>query len=113
MKTYAKTILLKNDPEKIAEYRRHHDQIWPEVVASFRQVGVLDMRIWLLGHRLFMVMDTTDDFDPETDLQQYLLLDPKNDQWESLMASFQERVPEARPGELWADMELVFKMSDH
>jgi L-rhamnose mutarotase len=113
MKTYAKTILLKNDPEKIAEYRRYHDQIWPEVVTSFRQVGVLDMRIWLLGQRLFMVMDTTDDFDPETDLQEYLMLDPKNDQWENLMATFQEQVPEARPGEFWADMELVFKMSDH
>ena len=113
MKSYAKTILLKNDPAKIAEYRRHHDLIWPEVVASFRQVGVLDMRIWLIGHRLFMVMDTDDDFDPDTDLQKYLQLDPKNDQWENLMAAYQEPVPEARPGEHWADLELVFRMSDH
>jgi L-rhamnose mutarotase len=113
MKSYAKTILLKNDPGKIAEYRRHHDQIWPEVVASFRKVGVLDMRIWLIGYRLFMVMDTEDDFDPDTDLEKYLQLDPKNDQWENLMASYQEPVPEARPGEYWADLELVFRMSDH
>lgn len=113
MKSYAKTILLKNDPGKIAEYRRHHDQIWPEVVASFRKVGVLDMRIWLIGYRLFMVMDTEDDFDPDTDLEKYLQLDPKNDQWESLMSSYQEPVPEARPGEHWADLELVFRMSDH
>lgn len=113
MKSYAKTILLKNDPEKIAEYRRHHDQIWPEVVASFRKVGVLDMRIWLIGNRLFMVMDTEDDFDPDTSLEKYVQLDPQNDQWENLMASYQEPVPEARPGEHWADLELIFRMSDH
>jgi L-rhamnose mutarotase len=113
MKSYAKTILLKNDPEKIAEYRRHHDHIWSEVVASFRKVGVLDMRIWLIGNRLFMVMDTEDDFDPDTSLEKYVQLDPKNDQWESLMATYQEPVPEARPGEHWADLELVFRMSDH
>ncbi len=113
MKSYAKTILLKNDPGKIAEYRRHHDHIWPEVVAAFRKVGVLDMRIWLIGVRLFMVMDTEDDFDPDTDLEKYLQLDPKIDQWENLMASYQEPVPEARPGEYWADLELVFRMSDH
>lgn len=113
MKTYAKTILLKNDPEKIAEYRRCHDHIWPEVVESFRKVGVLDMRIWMIGHRLFMVMDTTDAFDPETSMAKYLQLDPRNNEWENLMASFQERVPEARPGEHWADLEQVFRMSDH
>jgi L-rhamnose mutarotase len=113
MKSYAKTILLKNDPGKIAEYRRHHDQIWPEVVASFRKVGVLDMRIWLIGNRLFMVMDTEDDFDPDTSLEKYVQLDPQNDRWENLMASYQEPVPEARPGEHWADLELVFRMSDH
>jgi L-rhamnose mutarotase len=113
MKSYAKTILLKNDPEKIAEYRRHHDHIWSEVVASFRKVGVLDMRIWLIGNRLFMVMDTEDDFDPDTSLEKYVQLDPRNDQWENLMASYQEPVPEARPGEHWADLELVFRMNDH
>jgi L-rhamnose mutarotase len=40
-------------------------------------------------------------------------LDPRNDQWENLMASYQEPVPEARPGEHWADLELVFRMNDH
>ncbi len=113
MKSYAKTILLKNEPGKIDEYRRYHQEIWPEVVESFRKVGVLDIRIWLIGHRLFMVMDTTDEFDPETSMAKYIQLDPKNDQWENLMASYQERVPEARPGEHWADLELVFRMSDH
>ena len=30
--------------------------------------------------------------------------------WETLMHTLQQRVPEARPGEWWADMELVFDL---
>ncbi len=113
MKSYAKTILLKDDPQIIAQYRQHHDEIWPEVVKSFREVGVLDIRIWLIGRRLFMLMDVADDFEPAYDFDRYLKLNPRNKVWEDLMTSYQERAPEAKPDEHWAEMEPVFKMSDH
>lgn len=112
MKQFAQTILLKDDPERIALYRKYHDEIWPEVVQSFRQVGVEDIQIWLIGRQLFMLMTTTDTFNPETDLARYLTLHPKNKQWEDLMATFQQPVPEAWPGEHWAAMEPVFQMKN-
>jgi L-rhamnose mutarotase len=111
VKQYAKTILLKDDPQLIAEYRRHHDEIWPEVVQSFRAVGVRDIQIWMIGRRLFMLMTTTDEFNPDTDLARYLHLHPRNNVWEELMATYQERAPEAQPHEHWAAMELVFQMN--
>lgn len=111
MKQIAKTILLKDDPALIASYRQHHDHIWPEVVTAFKQVGVLDIRIWLIGRRLFMLMTTTDTFDPTTDFDKYLSLNPENKKWEDLMATFQEKAPEAKPHEHWADMELIFQMN--
>lgn len=110
MKQFAKTILLKNDPALIATYRQYHDQIWPEVVASFRRVGVIDIKIWMVGRRLFMLMSTTDTFDPATDLDKYLGLHAKNKEWEELMETFQEKAPEAQPAEHWADMELIFQL---
>jgi L-rhamnose mutarotase len=110
MKQFAKTILLKDDPALIATYRKHHDQIWPEVVASFRQVGVTDIKIWMIGRRLFMLMTTTDAFNPATDFDRYLRLHPKNKEWEALMKTFQEKAPEAGPEEHWADMELIFQL---
>ena len=110
MQSYAKTILLKDNAALIAEYTRHHDEIWPEVVRAFRQVGVLDIRIWLMGRQLFMVMDAADDFDPNIDLARYLQLDPKANQWEELMKTYQEPVP---GHEHWAGLKLVFQMSDH
>lgn len=111
MKQIAKTILLKDDPDLIAKYRYYHDHIWPEVVISFKQAGVMDIQIWIIGRRLFMLMTTIDTFNPDTDFEKYLNLHPKNKEWEDLMTSFQEKAPEAKPHEHWADMELIFQMN--
>jgi L-rhamnose mutarotase len=110
MKQFAKTILLKDDPDLIATYLHYHNHIWPDVVRSFRQVGVEDIRIWMIGRRLFMLMTTTDAFNPHTDFDRYLGLHPRNREWEELMKTFQEKAPEAKPDEHWAEMELVFQM---
>ncbi|MDJ1471982.1 L-rhamnose mutarotase [Cytophagaceae bacterium DM2B3-1] len=110
MKSYAKTILLKNNPGLIAEYMMYHDDIWPEVVKSFRAVGVVDIRIWIIGRQLFMVMDTKDSFDPNRDMERYLQLNPKNREWEEKMKTYQEPITDY---EHWAELELIFKLSDH
>lgn len=110
MKEFAKTILLKDDPNLVAQYIDYHNHIWPEVVASFKEVGVLDIKIWMVGRRLFMLMTTTDAFRPDVDLDRYLTLHAKNREWENLMATFQERAPEAKPGEHWAEMNLIFQL---
>jgi L-rhamnose mutarotase len=39
-----------------------------------------------------------------------LTLDPKYREWDALMRSMQERVPEAREGEWWAEMDEVFDL---
>ena len=111
MKTYAQTILLRDDPAVFAAYRDHHDHIWPEVAEGLRGAGIIQMRIWLIGRQLFMVMDTIDDFDPDRDFVRYEAGHPRRAEWQRLMESFQERVPDAKPGEWWAQMELVFTLN--
>lgn len=112
MKTYAQTILLRDDPGVIAAYREHHDAIWPEVAEGLRSVGILQMRIWLLGRQLFMVMDTVDGFEPERDFARYEAGHPRRAEWQRLMESFQAPVADAKPGDWWAQMELVFSLND-
>ena len=56
---------LIDDPALIAEYEALHRQIWPQISQHLLAHGVLDMQIWRLGTRLFMVMDTACGFDPE------------------------------------------------
>lgn len=103
------TLDLKNDPQLIAEYRRYHQSVWPEITASIRQAGILNMEIYLLGARMFMVMEVTENFSferkAEMDRQ-----NPKVQEWEQLMWTFQQALPQAMPGEKWLLMEQIFKL---
>ena len=110
MKQYAQTLHLKDDPALIERYVAHHRAVWPEVERGLRAIGIRRMLIWLLGRRLFLYMETGDDFDPERDFARYLESDARIREWQDLMASMQEPVPEARPGEWWAEMRLVYRL---
>jgi L-rhamnose mutarotase len=68
------------------------------------------MLIWILGRRLFMFMETDDSFDPARDFARYEASHPRIKEWQDLMASMQEPVPEAAPGELWAEMTLAYRL---
>jgi L-rhamnose mutarotase len=111
LKRYAQTLNLKDDPTIIDRYVQHHRAAWPEVERGLRAIGIKQMRIWRLGRRLFMVMETDDAFDPESDFARYMESDPRIREWQTLMESLQEPVAEARPGEWWAEMELVFTLN--
>jgi L-rhamnose mutarotase len=110
VKTFGLTLMLRDDPAKIEAYKEHHRHVWPEVTDRLRQVGVREMRIFLRGRRMFMYIETDDDFDPQRDFVR-VNEDPKSAEWNKLMAELQERAPEANPDEWWAPMELVFDMS--
>ncbi len=112
MKTYVYTLQLKDDPELIAQYKEYHRAVWSEVEASLLSVGIVRMRIYVLGRRLVNIMDTTDDFEPDRDFKRYTEGNPKVKMWDELMAGFQEKVPEAKPGEWWALMEQVYHLYD-
>jgi len=106
---YCLTLDLKHDPKLIAEYKRYHQEIWPEVTQSIRDAGIEDMEIYLLGTRMFMVMEVNEDFSFEAKASADRL-DPKVREWEKLMWTFQKPLPEAKPGEKWLLMERIFKL---
>ena len=103
------TLDLRNDPGLIAEYRRYHEKIWPEITETIKNSGVVDMEIYLLGTRMFMIMEVDENFSFEkkakADQQ-----NPKIQAWEQLMWRFQQALPEAKPGEKWLRMERIFKL---
>jgi hypothetical protein len=53
---------LKNDPALIAEYRKYHEKIWPEVTQGSKDPGIEDLEIYLLGTRMFMIMKVNQNF---------------------------------------------------
>ena len=110
MKEFAFTVDLKNNPALIEQYKRHHQQVWPEVIEGLKKVGVVDMQIFLLGNRLFMHVKAEDGFDPGISFKKYSTLHPKIEEWEHLMDSFQERIVASSEGEKWVMMEKIFQL---
>jgi L-rhamnose mutarotase len=106
---YCLTLDLKNDPGLIAEYRKYHEKIWPEITKSIKDFGIEDMEIYLLGTRMFMIMEVNERFSFETKAAADLA-NPKVQEWERLMWKFQEALPQAKPGEKWLRMERIFKL---
>ncbi len=110
MPRHCLTLDLKDDQRAIAEYKRYHVKIWPEVKESLLEAGILEMEIYLAGTRLFMIMDVDDRFS----LSAKATADAANhrvQEWEALMAGFQQELPQSRPGQKWVKMEKVFDLA--
>jgi L-rhamnose mutarotase len=108
-KRYCLTLDLKDDPQLVAEYRKHHERVWPEITRSIREAGIEDLEIYLLGTRMFMIMEVNEDFSfaakARADSE-----NPKVQEWEQLMWKFQQPLPQARAGEKWLLMDRIFKL---
>jgi L-rhamnose mutarotase len=109
IRRFCLTLDLKDDPKLIAEYKRYHETIWPEITRSIRESGIEDMEIYLLGTRLFMVMEVNERFSFAAKAAADEL-NPKVREWEKLMWKFQEPLPQAKPGEKWLLMEKIFQL---
>lgn len=103
------TLDLKEDPELIAEYRKYHEKIWPEITESIKNSGIVDMEIYLLGTRMFMIMEVNATFSFEKKAMADKV-NPKVQAWEQLMWKFQKALPQARLGEKWLLMERIYKL---
>ena len=103
------TLDLKDDPALIAEYKRYHEKIWPEITRSIKGSGIVNMEIYLYGTRLFMIMEVgeTFSFEAKADADR---LNPKVQEWETLMWKYQQALPQARAGEKWMLMDRIFKL---
>jgi L-rhamnose mutarotase len=109
MKRYCQTLNLYNDPSLIAQYVEEHKHVWPEIKAGIREVGILDMQIYILDNTLFMIVDTVDDFDWEKDNARLATL-PRQAEWEAYMSQFQQADENATSAEKWQLMERIFKL---
>jgi L-rhamnose mutarotase len=110
-KRYCKSLELKNDPVLIEAYQRVHapENLWPEIMQGIRQVGIIDMEIYIDGTRLFMIMDTLPEFDPEKDMARLATL-PRQAEWEAYVSRFQNTSETATADEKWHLVERIFKL---
>ncbi|HCX23442.1 MAG: L-fucose mutarotase [Flammeovirgaceae bacterium] len=109
MKRFALTLDLKNEPDLIAQYIEHHQNVWPEIIESIKTSGILNMEIYHVATRLFMLMETADSFSFESKAKMDAS-NPKVQEWETLMDTYQQRLPFAKPDEKWVLMDQIFKL---
>lgn len=110
-KRFCKTLSLQDDPQLIEEYKKVHapGAAWPEITQGMREVGIIDMEIYLQGNQLFMIMDTEPDFDHEKAMTE-LASKPRQTEWEAYVSRFQKTTTEASADEKWQLMERIYKL---
>ncbi len=106
---YCLALDLKDDPQLIADYEKHHKNVWPEIIHSIKESGIEALDIYRTGNRLFMIIEANGGFS----------FDKKNaadaanqrvQEWEELMWKFQQALPGAQPGEKWVLMNKIFEL---
>lgn len=110
-KRYCKTLVLKDDAQLIEDYKKVHapGAAWPEITQGMKEVGIIDMEIYIYGTRLFMIMDTVADFDHDKAMA-VLATKPRQSEWEAYVSKFQQTSAEATADEKWQLMERIYKL---
>ncbi|MCA0236412.1 MAG: L-rhamnose mutarotase [Bacteroidetes bacterium] len=109
MHRYCLALDLQPDPALIAEYEAMHRAVWPEILDSIRDSGILNLEIYRIENRLFMILEAGDDFS----FDKKAAMDAANSRvqdWESLMWRYQKALPTAKPGEKWMLMQRIFAL---
>lgn len=109
MRRYCQTMDLKDDQHLIEEYCYWHKHIWPEIPEGIRSVGIINMEIYRLGTRLFMIVETPDDFDWNEAFAKLAQLD-RQSEWEDFVARFQNTAMGGTSTDKWKMMEQIFKL---
>ncbi len=114
VRQYCLTLNLKDDDELIREYEEYHKpgNVWPDVIDSIRESGILDMRIYRSGLQLIMIMTVSDAFSFE-DKALRDSRNPKVVEWESLMVRFQKADEQSMANEKWQPANTIFALDDH
>lgn len=114
VKRFCQTLDLRDNPDLIATYRRLHSRegIWPEILQGIREVGILEMEIYLLGTRLFMIVEMPQELEWD-DVMSRLATLPKQAEWEALTAQYQQAEATATSDAKWKMMERIFYLYEH
>ncbi|MEN2281618.1 L-rhamnose mutarotase [Algoriphagus sp. SE2] len=113
MQRFCLTLDLIDDPDSIKEYEEYHaaGNAWPEVTQHDIDCGVTNIEIFRTGNRMFMILETVDDFTFEEKAKKDAD-NPIIQKWENLMWKYQQPIPWAKPGEKWVLMKRIFKSGE-
>ena len=109
MKRYGSIIGVRD--EKLAEYKKLHAAVWPDVLKMIKACNIRNYSIYLRKlpdgrHYLFSYFEyTASDF--AADMAK-MAADPTTQKWWEVCIPCQQPLDDRAPGEWWAGMEEVF-----
>ena len=101
-------FLLQVRPEKLAEYKERHAQVWPEMLAALRRAGWHNYSLFLKEDGLLVGYVETENF------SQALLNmkdEPVNERWQGEMMPFFESSESGAADDNMFRLEEVFHLS--
>ena len=101
-KRFVQTLTLRSNEEARREYIKWHspEYNWKEIRDGIRQVGILEMEIYILGNLLVMIVDAQ--------AMKRLATLPRQAEWEAFVSQFQGCDADATSDEKWQMMERMF-----
>jgi len=109
MKRYGSIIGVRD--EKLAEYKKLHAAVWPDVLKMIKACNIRNYSIYLRKlpdgrHYLFSYFEYTGS-DFVADMAK-MAADPTTQKWWEVCIPCQQPLDDRAPGEWWAGMEEVF-----
>ena len=105
MQRFASVLRLRQGAE--AAYEEHHRHLWPEVDAVLRATGIRHYAIYRHDRWLFARFELPDGVAVAT-VGQLLRESPACREWEAVMQTLQEPLPESGGHSWWVPMREVF-----
>ena len=101
-------LIIRVKPEKLNEYRKLHDPIWPELVAELKAAGLRNYSLWLQPDGTEFGYVECDDWQASCD---YLATSEIHTRWQEMMQDYLASPMEAAAGGQPVEMlERVFLM---
>jgi len=95
-------------PERLEEYRKYHEKIWPEIAAAIEAAGIRNYSIYHHRGTLFAYYEYVGPEDEYDDRMERLARAPRMREWWDIMEPMQVPEPEREEGSWWSPMEEVF-----
>ena len=111
MKRYCKALTLNEDPAIIAKYVEAHSmhKFWSRVAEGMKSIGIVDMELYLYGNIVFMIMDTTDDFEHQHAMKKLANM-PEQQAWEKYVSDFQNISSNVTAEKKWRLLERIYEL---
>lgn len=101
-------FLLKVKPDRIEEYKKHHENVWPDMCEALNRQGWHNYSLFMRGDGLlFGYFETPESFDAARGGMDQ---EPINGRWQDLMAPFFESTEGTHPDKTMVELEEIFHL---